>query len=255
MARKELFWFSLSWITGSVLVIAKFPAWYGGHSFGPRLQVDFFVALVLITFLLWNVMEGQGRRLAKKALMGLYLATGVLAIWIHSYQGLFNFWPHKWNALQEVSSISVNELMFDWRHPQFLATRESVLETLEQHFGPERYIVDVVEKERDWPDIYAIRRKPDDCESFVARGIWHKRKSRHGSAMADFTTAIAGDGTCVEAFEQRGTLYRMREQKEAACEDWRKACDLGACMKLHRAGAEGYCNGPQGEEQGLKGME
>jgi hypothetical protein len=149
LGRRELFWLSVAWAAGSVLVIAKFPAWYGGHSFGPRLQVDFFVAFVLITFLLWNVIEGHGGRAARNAVLGLYLATGVFAIWIHSYQGLFNFWPHKWNALQEVPGMSANQLMFDWRHPQILATPESILGSFQRHFSPDRYIVDVVDKERD----------------------------------------------------------------------------------------------------------
>jgi hypothetical protein len=81
------------------------------------------------------------------------------------------------------------------------------------------------------------------------------RKSRYVSAVADFTTAIGADETCVDAFKRRGALHLMKGRREAACEDWERACELGSCAELNKARSEGYCNGLQGPAQGPKEVE
>ncbi|MEM7585576.1 MAG: glycosyltransferase family 39 protein [Acidobacteriota bacterium] len=114
--------FSLAWITLHVLGVATRSIWWGGHSYGPRLFTELMPAFVLLTALLWRHF-GQPLAMAPRTVIAtLYGILGLLAMVIHSYQGLFNPATRAWNESPNVDIYP--STLYDWRYPQFAATRE-----------------------------------------------------------------------------------------------------------------------------------
>ena len=125
LRQHRLFIFSLVWISLYVPAVATRPIWWGGHSFGPRLYTELMPAFLLLTCLLWRELRGQLAGSARAVVSMLYVTLGLVAILIHSGQGLFNPYAQHWNTRPNVDPHP--ELVFDWRHPQFLAS-EALLE-------------------------------------------------------------------------------------------------------------------------------
>lgn len=119
-----LLWGCLVWVGLHLLVVASTALWWGGFSFGPRLLTDVLPAFLLMGALAWR--EGAGRLAARtrRALAGAYLGLGVVAIWVHSVQGLWNVNTVLWNAMPSVDEHP--DYLFDWHAPQFLATAETL---------------------------------------------------------------------------------------------------------------------------------
>jgi hypothetical protein len=136
-----LFWMALGWFAVHILVLSNWYGWWGGNSFGPRLQTDSLPALVFISFLLWRrIIEEPKRKWFRYSAAGVYLTLGVLAIWINSYQGLNNKWTQVWNE-NPIMKVSPVENLFNWRYPQFLATGESFRENVLNYIGRDKYEV------------------------------------------------------------------------------------------------------------------
>jgi hypothetical protein len=121
--RKELFWLGVSWIILDLALVARWPVWWGGGSFGSRLLVESFPGWVMLTGMAWAEMSALQERIVPFALsFGMLVGLG---IFINSYQGLYNWSTWEWNALPySLGSDPKNN--YDWRYPQFLASPEMI---------------------------------------------------------------------------------------------------------------------------------
>ena len=113
---------TLLWIALHLIGVALKPTWWGGHSFGPRLLTELMPAFAVLTAWAWRNVAAMGRPMWVPS----YLILGCIGIFIHSYQGLFNPATLQWNREPNVDMVEHHRLFFDWRYPQFLATRESI---------------------------------------------------------------------------------------------------------------------------------
>jgi hypothetical protein len=123
LARQPLIWFCLGWFMVHLLVISRSTRWWGSWSFGPRVLTDVLPALILLTIVLWSWVAPRMGQRTKRLVAFSYLALGVVGIAINSYAGLFNFHAKLWNGYLAPNVDSDPEALFDWRYPQFLATR------------------------------------------------------------------------------------------------------------------------------------
>lgn len=104
---------SLAWPLAHLLSVSQFPHWWAGWSFGARLLVDTLPGLFVGLFSVLAALR-QRRNLAYAAV----IASGLFAIYINTYQALFNPYGMQWNVEPNVDQYP--EYLFDWRYPQFL---------------------------------------------------------------------------------------------------------------------------------------
>jgi hypothetical protein len=108
-------------VWGALLLVAvsRFPDWYGGWSYGPRLLTELIPAVFLATVLVWppSFPSGWPRALAA----GWILLAG-WGVWVHTVQGLFNPWTAQWNGEPNVNED--RRTLWDWRYPPFLHNEE-----------------------------------------------------------------------------------------------------------------------------------
>ena len=102
----------LAWPLIHLLSISSFPHWWGGYSYGPRLMLDAIPA-----FFLFYCLFARDLPAASWATVGI-IVTGLLAVCIHWYQGLFNVYSYQWNVQPGVDQYP--RTVWDWRYPQFL---------------------------------------------------------------------------------------------------------------------------------------
>ena len=114
----------LVWFTLLLLIVARGSSWWGGASFGPRNMTEVVPGLFLLVVWLWVDLlrvSGQKRRLW----VSVYSLLLVLAIVIHSFQGLFNRSIARWNniidPIPRLATLGWGDL-FEWRYTQLLAT-------------------------------------------------------------------------------------------------------------------------------------
>ena len=112
----RLFCFAYGVTLIHLLAVSRFPHWWGGHSFGPRLLTDAAPCVLLIGVLTVSSLSPAWRGVYGGAL----LLSGLLAIGIHTGQGLYNTATLKWNYYPNVDEHP--EYVFDWRCPQCIAT-------------------------------------------------------------------------------------------------------------------------------------
>ncbi|MCL4262173.1 MAG: hypothetical protein KJ069_03120 [Anaerolineae bacterium] len=127
--QHTLLWLICLWSIAHLLVVARFPNWWGGFSFGPRLLTDMLPGLVLLTFF---AVQGwireppkRGRRLA----LLLFFTAVAISIIINSYVGMFSrtmLLSHGHSVPPQVDKAPF--LLFDWRFPQFATTPTTVCE-------------------------------------------------------------------------------------------------------------------------------
>ena len=107
---------ALGIICGNLLVVASYPAWWGGWSYGPRLLTGTIPWFVLLGALGCRSLAADSRRGAIVPRLGLALMLLAIAI-------------NGWGAVSSATvlwskNVGINarpELVWDWRHPQFLA--------------------------------------------------------------------------------------------------------------------------------------
>jgi hypothetical protein len=114
-ARLRLLILALGWPVVTVIAVGRFPDWYGGWSYGPRLLTEIVPGLFLATVLVWPT---AFRTVAARVLLGAWIVLAGLGFYVHTVQGLFNPWTLEWNASPEVNSTP--DTLWDWRYPQFL---------------------------------------------------------------------------------------------------------------------------------------
>jgi tetratricopeptide (TPR) repeat protein len=98
----------------------------------------------------------------------------------------------------------------------------------------------------------AVALAPQDAEVYLGRGLTHynraaledaadpKRNAHFGSAVADFTTAIARDGRNVQAVDMLGVVHTVLGEADAAIADFTHVMTLDPHLGKVRL-AEAYC--------------
>jgi hypothetical protein len=108
---------ALCWPITHLITISRFPHWWAGFSFGPRLCTDLLPGLfVLLCLTIQHARATSARRLAVALVV-----LAVPSILINTYQGLYEPATDAWNGHPNIDQNP--SLLFDWRYPQFLATR------------------------------------------------------------------------------------------------------------------------------------
>ncbi len=122
LKQYPLFWLTIIWFWFHLVVISNNTVWWGGNSYGPRLLIDSMLALILLTALLWREISARANLKLKKLVLAGYVTFGLVGIFINSYQGLYNIYTIRWDE-----DLKRNlDFLFDWEHPQFLATAASL---------------------------------------------------------------------------------------------------------------------------------
>ena len=126
LLRLALIWLALHWIT-----VSSYVNWWGGWSFGNRFFADALPALILLTIGVIKAALGALAQPGQRRATAAFVALGGVAIFIHSYQGLYNVYPFLWS--QDGTYV---DHLFDWQHPQFLASPASLAQHRRQHLLP-----------------------------------------------------------------------------------------------------------------------
>jgi hypothetical protein len=121
---------ALAWFGLHLLIVSRFPHWWGGFSFGSRLMVDALPGIFLLLCAAAAVVRDSSQRWRVAGLSAL-LAAGAAGIWINSAEGLFNRVTESWNVSPEIDKYP--GYAFDWRLPQFLSTRARLEARQQRH--------------------------------------------------------------------------------------------------------------------------
>lgn len=103
----------LSWPILHLILISRFPHWWAGWSYGPRLMTDVLPGIFLLI-----VITASRLNFIKPSTLALVIALSAFSIYINTFQGLFNYYTRLWNAEPNIDEYP--EYLFDWRFPQFL---------------------------------------------------------------------------------------------------------------------------------------
>lgn len=110
------FFISVLWPLTHLVIISRFPHWWGGHSYGPRLMIDCLPGLLLLTLAFWpSVSVLKANQLRATAL----IISVIFSLVVNTGQGMFNPWTAHWSNAPDIDDYP--EYLFDWRYPQFLA--------------------------------------------------------------------------------------------------------------------------------------
>jgi hypothetical protein len=118
-------WFILQWIA-----IARFPHWWGGWGFGPRLLMDALPGLLLAIAVLWP--RCLSTALAKLT-VGTFIFLTVISVWVHTVQGLYNPYTRLWYVQPSIDESP--DIIWDWSYPQFLASETGHEDRLTRGLG------------------------------------------------------------------------------------------------------------------------
>lgn len=116
--KKSWLFIGLSWPLLHLLLISRFPHWWGGWIYGARFMTDVIPGLFLLTLYTWPT---NFKPLMAKVLSGILFASCVFAIIVNTGQGLFNKYTAGWNADPDIDRYP--EYLFDWSYPQFMANK------------------------------------------------------------------------------------------------------------------------------------
>lgn len=106
-------------VIATLAVMSFIPAWWAGHSFGPRYMTDLIPFLVYFTAFSLRVPLAFSRRGRIAWICGIVLLSG-LSLLIHA-QGAFRLAPYAWNAIPNDIDWNVTRL-WDVSDPPFLRT-------------------------------------------------------------------------------------------------------------------------------------
>lgn len=121
---EALFWMALSGFIIHTLFVSSWKTWWGGGSYGPRLLLDGYPFLVLMTMLIFRHFLAIKKQILQRAVISLFFLLGIFSIYMNAYQGLFNPYTEKWNYI--LKQKGNEKILFDWSYPQFLANRDSL---------------------------------------------------------------------------------------------------------------------------------
>ncbi|MBK8901511.1 MAG: hypothetical protein IPM53_10035 [Anaerolineaceae bacterium] len=133
--RQPLAWLCAGWIGLHLLVLLRGTIWWGGDTFGPRILTELMLALFLLSLLAWQQIR-QERASVRQRFAFAYLVLGLIGIWLHSYQGLYNYSTALWNAVASHQPVppytSALGDLFSWQYPQFAASSASLCQLTAQ---------------------------------------------------------------------------------------------------------------------------
>ncbi len=133
--RWPLAWLCLGWIGLHLTILLRGTVWWGGDAFGPRILTELMLALFVLTLLAWRHMR-QESALVRQSFAAAYLMLGLFGIWLHSYQGLYNYSTALWNAVASHQPAPPYTSkwgdLFSWRYPQFAASNGSLCQMAAQ---------------------------------------------------------------------------------------------------------------------------
>jgi len=138
LLRVALVWLTLHWI-----IVSTYVNWWGGWSFGNRFLIDVLPALILLTAVVGKEAVQTRPRARMRLLAAGFAAFAGVSVFIHTYQGMYSVHPLLWGE----DGTYVDHL-FEWRHPQFLASEASLAAHRRQHLlplEPPRSLYDPVE--------------------------------------------------------------------------------------------------------------
>ena len=123
----KIIYFILALIAAGVslsIALLFWKDWWGGESYGPRIFTDgiywYFLAAVIIFGEIKNRLKFKPA--SKKALTAAVLSSMAIGLFIN-VQGIYNKYAMEWNIFPNSDNYS-REVLFDWRFPQFLMTKE-----------------------------------------------------------------------------------------------------------------------------------
>ncbi len=87
----------------------------------------------------------------------------------------------------------------------------------------------------------AISLAPDDADLHQDRGVAFGEMGRPDLAVKDFSQAITLRPGFTRAWAARGFAYLIMNEDGQGCKDLKKACDMGECLFLQGARAQGRC--------------
>lgn len=133
--QRPLAWLCIGWIGLHLLVLVRGTQWWGGDTFGPRILTELMLALFLLSVLGWQRLRESSARATHKRFAIAYALLGIFGIWLHSYQGLYNYSTALWNAVAAHEPVPPYTAplgdLFSWRYPQFAASNQMLCEMAE----------------------------------------------------------------------------------------------------------------------------
>ena len=115
--ERALVLLGVGWLIAHWLAIARFPHWWGGWSFGPRLMIDVLPGIFLAVVVLW---PRSLTAIRAKAIVGVFVLLAVWSAWINTAVGLYNPYSRFWYIDPSVDVAP--EMIWDLRYPQFMAS-------------------------------------------------------------------------------------------------------------------------------------
>lgn len=117
--KKSWMLMGLAWPLLHLIFVSRFPQWWAGWSFGPRFMTDIIPGLFLLTLYTWPTTT---KGVTNKLSIGVLTLASVFAVYVNTYQGLFNGYTMAWNANPNIDKYP--EYLFDWNYPQFMASKK-----------------------------------------------------------------------------------------------------------------------------------
>lgn len=114
--ERALVLLGLGWMLMHWVAISRFPHWWGGWGFGPRLMMDALPGLFVVIVVLW---PRTLRPMLARVTVVVFVVLAIGSTWIHTVQALYNPYSRVWYI--EPMSEDNPWIMWDWRYPQLLA--------------------------------------------------------------------------------------------------------------------------------------
>ena len=128
LRQRPLLWLCLFWLGLHLFAATRGTSWWGGHSFGPRILTELMLPLTLLIACLWYEAKAAWPWRQRRIWVAVYLLLGGTAVFIHSYQGLYNYSTILWNVATQERPVPPFTPpwgdLFNWRYPQILATNQ-----------------------------------------------------------------------------------------------------------------------------------
>jgi hypothetical protein len=115
--------FSVLWPLMQILLLSRWPIWWGGHSYGPRLLMDIIPGMAFGSFFVErkiNIIRWPSR-ISRQSLLSLLLGFVIFLSALVHFSSLFGSsatWKSQWNSDPNINSCT--ELIWNWKYPQFL---------------------------------------------------------------------------------------------------------------------------------------
>ncbi|MEY2696185.1 MAG: hypothetical protein RL333_323 [Pseudomonadota bacterium] len=110
---------AIVWPIAHWIVVSRFPHWWGGHSYGPRLMIDCFPGLLLLLLTRWPSLSKVMTYQIRSAVLLLSMGFSVFA---NTWQGMFNLYTAHWSNAPDIDEYP--EYLFDWTYPIFMANEK-----------------------------------------------------------------------------------------------------------------------------------